>query len=267
MGAALVARSAGLDLTFAASLRAIIPRARLSLRGYFAVTHSYVGWKVLGLLCPFIPGLLIRSSRVIRHPSIGDITVDSEDEKHRSSQRSTDLYLPLMGSITYILIYGLSKGAVDDFHPDVFGRRATLAASLVCLEVALMKLLYYLAGTSSSPSLSLPDLVAYSGYKFVSLVPILAIGLMFADANFNLFRASFFYFSCAAAFATFVSLRRASEDNKVDDCWASTSSGASHHQGLRLLPRYISVAFGIFQFLQCWLLTPTFARAVPTAST
>merc|ERR1719487_1131100 len=77
-----------------------------------------------------------------------------------------DLYVPLMAYVTYVLLYGLTRGASGTFTPDLLASTATFAMVLLVLEVMVAKLGCYLSGAAV---ISMLDLFANCGYKYVSL--------------------------------------------------------------------------------------------------
>eukprot|EP00922_Rhytidocystis_sp_ex-Travisia-forbesii_P012875 GHVS01019339.1.p1 GENE.GHVS01019339.1~~GHVS01019339.1.p1 ORF type:complete len:541 (+),score=131.75 GHVS01019339.1:67-1623(+) len=81
-----------------------------------------------------------------------------------------ELYIPLMGLVSYVLMFGVIAGTTGKFSPEVLGSTATFAISLLAVEVAVAKLGFYLCGGGG---VSAMDLVALCGYKFVNVVAII----------------------------------------------------------------------------------------------
>lgn len=73
-----------------------------------------------------------------------------------------------MALVTYILLSTLLAGLRGAFHPELLGYTATLAISVMLLEILTIKIGTFLLSISSSSQLL--DLVAYSGYKFVGVI-------------------------------------------------------------------------------------------------
>jgi hypothetical protein len=78
-----------------------------------------------------------------------------------------------MALVTYILLSTLLAGLRGAFHPELLGYTATLAISVLLLEILVIKLGTFLLAISSSSQLL--DLVAYSGYKFVAVITSLLL--------------------------------------------------------------------------------------------
>eukprot|EP00921_Rhytidocystis_pertsovi_P024952 GHVQ01040174.1.p1 GENE.GHVQ01040174.1~~GHVQ01040174.1.p1 ORF type:complete len:574 (+),score=137.02 GHVQ01040174.1:209-1930(+) len=92
----------------------------------------------------------------------GDDSIEELDYYYES-----DLYIPLMGFVTYILVVCLCRGAVDDFGPGLFGASATYSFTQLLLEVAITKLGFYLCGGGAG--LGFFDILGLCGYKYVTV--------------------------------------------------------------------------------------------------
>merc|ERR1719487_2391302 len=103
---------------------------------------------------------------------------------------------------TYILIYNLSKGQVDDFHPELIGSTATFVTVLMMLEVIFARIAFYLAGTGN---ISILDLTSFTGYKYVSVV-VQIIAVMILQGGV-VYWGIFLYFSSCSAFTVWKCLR------------------------------------------------------------
>ncbi len=77
-----------------------------------------------------------------------------------------DLYIPLMSFVTYVLLFGLSKGLGSvDFSPDILIHAIWRCLLLIMVEGCIVKF-----GTNLlSVPLPFLDIIAYSGYKFIPL--------------------------------------------------------------------------------------------------
>ena len=91
----------------------------------------------------------------------------------RDDLNSPDMYIPLMASITYILLATLLAGLRGEFLPELLGITATYCFVIVAIEILLLKLGCYLLSISNESQLL--DLVAYSGYKFVGVIVTIVI--------------------------------------------------------------------------------------------
>ncbi|CAJ1346121.1 unnamed protein product [Effrenium voratum] len=86
-----------------------------------------------------------------------------------------DLYIPTMGFVTYVVLYGLVRGIQEDFSPEVLSATISSALVMLILELALMKGALFMSGAVNTPTL---DLFALLGYKFFYLSVHLGLGLL-----------------------------------------------------------------------------------------
>lgn len=148
------------------------------LKVYFAVDNAYVLRKLKTLILPFLNKDWTRIP--IDGMSYGDPRTasgqkDSKYARPSADANAPDLYLPLMAFITYALITGFVKGRASNFTPDVLVEVTSSAVATTLLEVVIVRLGLYLLG---SPAVLL-DLVAYTGYKYVSLCVNMSVGVLF----------------------------------------------------------------------------------------
>ncbi|KAF4676998.1 hypothetical protein FOL47_003995 [Perkinsus chesapeaki] len=190
-----------------------------SLRPYFNITHSYVKWKCLFLMIPFVKRLF-QPGKSQRHYSVDNEMDNLQAPTQRTGDpnegvalrfvpdRRPDMYIPLMSFITYVLAYAIIKGAADDgsFHPDVLYDTATFAAVLSVIELVLARGAGYFANMTS---LRLLDLVCVIGYKYFHLSVYCITRILFSSK----ITTPYFwwgllgYLSLAAAYACLVSLQ------------------------------------------------------------
>lgn len=147
-------------------------------RYYFKVSNRYVLKKLKMILFPYLHRNWKRkevvidfdhspsSSRPIYHPP-------STDEV------APDLYLPLMGFITYVILMSYILGADGTFHPEVLGDIASAAFIILFLENAALNLAFYLLSVPNSPAFL--DTLAFTFYKFVPVNTSLVFGLLFGS--------------------------------------------------------------------------------------
>lgn len=104
-----------------------------------------------------------------------------------------DLYIPIMSFITYILmISGIMGQSEQGFQPDQLSITTTTGLITLGLEVFIIKLLFYLfLSDNESPSIPFLDVLAYCGYKFVSLSLILLLGTIHKFAFYGSFALFF----------------------------------------------------------------------------
>jgi hypothetical protein len=70
-------------------------------------------------------------------------------------ENAPDLYIPTMAFITYVLVTGLVKGMLKEFHPDVLVAASSSALATHLVEVLLLRAgLYTFAGEVSCPLVS-----------------------------------------------------------------------------------------------------------------
>lgn len=70
-----------------------------------------------------------------------------------------------MALVTYVLIYALTAGLKQKFHPEILGLAASKALAVLMLDVAFVKLGCYLLNIQGP--VQIVELAAYGGYKFV----------------------------------------------------------------------------------------------------
>ena len=129
-----------------------------------------------------------------------------------------DLYIPLMGFLTYILIVSYGKGKSNKyvilhplplsprclfihtthafrFSPDVIGEVATYCVVMQLVEIGIMSACLYLLNSS----VSFLDLVSFSGYKYVCLVINAIVLQLLGDVGYYV---SLLYTGVAVSFFT-----------------------------------------------------------------
>jgi hypothetical protein len=137
------------------------------LKYYFNVNNSYVMNKMRLLVCPFFHKQWKR--RIIRVGEVDSYAFPREDIN------APDLYIPTMAFVTYILLVGFVFGTISQFTPEVLGITASKGLAILGLEILVVKTMFYLFNCGG---VSLLDLTAYSGYKFVGLVANIITGLI-----------------------------------------------------------------------------------------
>lgn len=236
-----------------------------ALRRYFAVSHGSTGRKCLAL---FVPPLGYRDvwslktgglstaadvqyRRGISSGDVLDCSIPNDDASSETwaaqniHHLGPDLYLPLMALMTYILLCGVAKGALDNFHPEVLPSTASFATFVIALELGVTLLVFYLLGIQYLPIL---DVLSIIGLKFESLVAIIIVGLV-SRGYPVLFWGVFVYCSFCAAHATFQSLRGSEYSNRPQSEWGSQKM---RHPGFI----YALCIFALLQVFLCWIFTP-----------
>ncbi|XP_054169216.1 protein YIF1B-A-like [Oppia nitens] len=130
-----------------------------NLKYYFAVDTSYV-LKKLGLV--FFP--FTHKDWSIRYNT-------NESVAPRDDINSPDLYIPMMAFVTYILFSAYLLGIQNRFSPEVLSIQASSALAWLFIEVIIVMVSLYLF--SISCSLGFFHTIAFGGYKYVCIVPLL----------------------------------------------------------------------------------------------
>jgi len=131
------------------------------LRKYFAVSTDYVFNKLKLLLFPyFYHGGWQRSS--IKLNGTNGITYPPP----RADINAPDMYIPVMGFVTYIIICAMVAGFAGGFRPEMLGLVGTKAFICFATDIAFVWLGFYLLAPATQPFL---DCAAFCGYVFVGV--------------------------------------------------------------------------------------------------
>ena len=109
----------------------------------------------------------------------------------------------VMAFVTYTIATSVIYGLRGRFHPENLGYTASRALAIVCIEFSAVKLGCYLLNIQGDHTIF--DLVAYSGYKFVGTLLVLAVGML--PLGRWAYWLTFFYVFAANAFFLLRSLR------------------------------------------------------------
>jgi hypothetical protein len=226
-------------------------------REYFNVTHSYVRWKLLFVLLPFLPSASAAGvSRTVSREIPQD---DNEQTGHGSGiglrllpGRRPDLYIPLMGFLTYVLVYGLSKG--KDFHPDDLYNISSLALVLGAVEVLVVKGAAYFLTVST---FTLTDIVAVCGYKFTNL----SVSIIFVMVTHGMGRVVWIMLYIFAAVTAGLTVQRG-----LVTAGNFNSSNYMGESGSAATEKLLSLCAGGAQLLWVWILMPAFVYVEPAIS-
>jgi protein transport protein YIF1 len=96
-------------------------------------------------------------------------------------QCAPDLYLPLMSSITYVLLCALLYGTAGKFDPQVIPQVLSTCFFMQALEVACIRLGFYLMQSS----IAILDLFSYTGYKYLGLCINMCVGIVMGHFGFG----------------------------------------------------------------------------------
>ena len=210
------------------------------LRGHFNVSHSYVVAKLMQLIWP------LYGRKKNAYSNIEDDTSSVAGQLRSSSDinKQPDLYIPIMAYLTYILLYGISKGALsNNFHPSMLYDAGAFAFVIILLEVLVLKGSSYMLGQSGG--VSLWDQVALVSYKFVHLC-------IAVSARILLGRESQFYWGILGYCGMAASIALFYGNN------ASTGKNAFGNQiDLSVSMNYVVIGLAILQLPICWLLQPS----------
>lgn len=134
------------------------------LKTYFAVDTNYVLKKLSILLFPFV------------HKDWTVHYQQTEPIAPRLEINAPDLYIPVMGFVTYVLVSGLVLGTQQRFSPEHLGITASSLLAWLLVEVLLIWLCLYLLAVVSQ--LKWLDIFAYCGYKYVSMIVSVGVSLV-----------------------------------------------------------------------------------------
>ncbi|KAF9431122.1 hypothetical protein BGZ94_008897 [Podila epigama] len=171
---------------------------RAALQPYFNVSNSYVINKLKLLVFPWRHKQWTRLLR--RSETTGEVTGFLSP---RDDINAPDLYIPVMAFVSYVLLVAISAGTANKFSPEILGPTASSALAVILLEFTMIKLCTYILNIDSE--VSMLDLLAYSGYKFVGI--ILSIMVQLSNAPKSLFWAMFLYTGAATGFFLLRALR------------------------------------------------------------
>jgi len=84
----------------------------------------------------------------------------------RADINAPDMYIPVMGFVTYIIFCAIVAGIARGFQPEMLGIIATKALVFFAVDVAVLRLGYYILANTTQ---SLLDCAALCGYVFVGV--------------------------------------------------------------------------------------------------
>lgn len=215
-----------------------------SLQAQFNVGHGFVLRKLRLLLCPFIQASSGEPSgfgsgdntpgTMHKDPSTtGEVNIKTDINE-------PDLYIPLMGYMTYCVLYCIQRAFLDEFKIEVLAATFSFALILYILEVVVAKMGFFIAGSQ----VSFLELMGTCGYKFVHVFLMVLIRIVLGSSY--VYYAFFAYFAACSGFA----LRR----------FMSNAAPTPHQQQYGVPPSAlhtnIILGLAIAQIPLCWLLTP-----------
>ena len=228
-------------------------------REYFNVTHAYVRWKLVFLVFPFMP----QSNRLVSRATSREVPHDDSSAEQTGQGsgiglrlfpgRRPDLYIPIMGYITFVLLHGLSRGR--SFHPDDLYNIASLAGILGLLEVLIVKGAAYILNV---PNWTLTDIMALCGYKFINLSLTIIALMLLAGTGRAVWVGLWVYAALTAGFGLQKGLTAA----------GNYTANAQHYMGTGSagMEKLLAVCAGAAQLFWCWILMPAFTASVVAAT-
>ncbi|KAJ2827203.1 Transport protein yif1 [Coemansia erecta] len=204
------------------------------LKHYFDVSNMYVLAKLRALVFPWLQRSWHRQAERDQAGQVSGFKAPREDAS------APDLYIPVMALVTYVIAVGLVTGRLGVFRPEDLGLTASTALGIIVFEVLLVKTFCYLLSVGAE--LQLLDIIAYSGYKFVSTT---AVVLLKPWAPWWLVWSAFFYAGFALAFFMIRSMRHALIPE------ASVVMGVNVHRKRRI---HFLFVIAMLQFLYIWIL-------------
>ncbi|XP_053990126.1 protein YIF1A-like isoform X2 [Hylaeus volcanicus] len=157
-----------------------------------------------------------------------------------------------MAFTTYVLLCGLTQGALQEFHPQIFSSTASYALILIIFESAVCIFGFYLIGAQHLPIL---DVLSILGLKFEGSVVIVIIGLLFRHISY-VFWAVALYCSLCASNSSFQWIKKCEKCNQTHLEWKSSKMNAT-------LFHYFTIVISIAQILFTWFLIPSLLKKAP----
>ena len=218
---------------------------------YFNVTHAYVRWKLLFVLLPMAQ----RSSLAVSRAVSRDFPQSSSDSDEQTGQgsgiglrlfpgRKPDLYIPVMGFITFVLMHALSDW--EDFHPDDLYNVASLGILLGFVEVLVLKGASYVLNVAHW---SLIDIIAVCGYKYANLSLSVVLLILFSFGGRIVWLGLYVLAAAMAGLTVHRGLVAVGSYNAHNQ-----SYGGTHSPNME---RLLALAAGAAQFLWIWILMPS----------
>ncbi|KAF9306146.1 hypothetical protein BGZ74_007348 [Mortierella antarctica] len=215
---------------------------REGLQPYFNVSNSYVVNKLKLLVFPWRHKLW---NRVLKRSETTGETIGYLPP--RDDINAPDLYIPVMAFVTYVLLTAVSAGVAmsagtdNKFSPEILGSNASSALAVILLEFTMIKLCTYILNITSE--VSMLDLVAYSGYKFVGI--IVSILAQLSKAPKTVFWIVFLYTGAATGFFLLRSLRYVI----LPEASAGTVQAPQRKRRIHFL-----ICLSVLQFAFMWIL-------------
>ena len=207
----------------------------LMIKYYFSVNNDYVLKKIFVLLAPWLHKIWKRSIDPNGEGHVTDGT-STKYAKALEDLNAPDLYIPIMGFISYALVVGYAKGGVGEFTPETIVQVISTCLVTQILEVVVITLGLYLMRSNAN----LGDLFSYTGYKYVPLSLHMIIAFILGNGWINTF--VFIYFAAATSYFMIKTM-----------AWAISTQ---HATGAAALPRpAVVIGSGVLQVITMWYLS------------
>jgi len=213
--------------------------APYKLKHYFAVDTAYVLNKLKLLVFPFT------------HSDWSQKYDKNQPLQPRHDVNKPDLYIPAMAYITYILIAGLVLGVQDRFTPETLGIIASQALAWIIIEIVLELAALYIMNIPTR--LMTWDLVSFAGYKFVSIILAVIIGLLCGQIGYFV---SLIYLGLSLAFflvRTMKWMMLVENANNLDSGYSTPSSNVYFNTGHKRRLYFLLAIAATQPFLMWWL--------------
>jgi len=215
------------------------PALFMGLQQLFSVGHSFVMRKLLLLLCPFIQ----RKQGAPAAWAGGDCTQQQQQSSVgpdglKVDIEEADLYIPSMAYVTYVLLYGVHRGMLKEFNPQVLSDAFSFAMVMMILEVGAFYMAFYFAG-NPVPGL---HLLANCGYKYLPCSLMVVSRIIVGDSN--IYYLFFFYLAACAAWSIRRFMLRL-EPSQLRQQYGVPASALTTH---------IITAMAVTQVPICWIL-------------
>ncbi|KAH8742148.1 protein with 5 transmembrane domains [Cryptosporidium ryanae] len=243
-----VKETAGLNPEKISQLQLWFPQTIASLKSHFVVSHEYVLKKLLFMIFPFIVFFTHENNMNCRALSYenyqNSISSCGESDMRTLPTLFSDLYIPLMGFITYVLADGVINGVFSQFKPQILGSTASFSIVLLITEIILFQLGSYIFAGRVLTTL---DLFSSMGYKYTSIVLCDLILLFIGGRRNHIFWFFFIYISLSSSLVVYLMLKVISNHNLSNQYSMIQQSGLT----------FVILIFSIFQVPLCWILLPS----------
>lgn len=226
------------------------PQFVQTTRRYFNVHHGYVLRKILWQLIPFHSAKSKSTDGELGGEKDWTVRVF---EGLEVDIKEPDLYIPTMGFVTYVVLYGMVRGVQEDFSPEVLS--ATISSTLVILilELAVMKGALFMSGAVNTSTL---DLFALLGYKFLYLSLHLGLGLLWghgAKPSGFIYSVLTLGLAVSCGVALWQALRNLA---RMQPAHGQECVSDMHQICIKVLP--------LLQACVCWFLMPSWPKTAAT---